>query len=135
MPRKNNSKFIPKVNYKPWLVSIILFLSDIFSILASFFAAYLIRLLIAPFVGGEVIVNTLTPMLWVLFILVIGLFIINGLYPGGGRTGVVELKEVIRIVTICYVILGLVIFILSSQDQFFFSPGSSPVFSFPFPGY
>ncbi len=112
MPKMSNSKYIPNVNYKPWLVSIILFLSDIFSILASFFAAYLIRMLIAPFVGGEVIVNTLTPMLWVLFILVIGLFIINGLYPGGGRTGVVELKEVIRIVTICYVILGLVIFIL-----------------------
>jgi Undecaprenyl-phosphate galactose phosphotransferase WbaP len=126
MPRKSNSKNIPNVNYKPWLVSIILFLSDIFSILASFFAAYLVRSLLAPFVGGEVNVNTLTPTVWVLFILLIGLFIINGLYPGGGRTGVVELKEVIKIVTICFVILGLVIFIfrfgtLFSRSVFIFA--------------
>ncbi len=118
MSEINKSKFISSQNYKPWLVSLILFASDIFSMLISFFVAYLIRVFLIPFIGGEVDLNTLAPMLWMLFILVVGLFIINGLYPGGGRTGVVELKEIIRFVTISFVILGVMIFILGFGTLF-----------------
>jgi len=111
-------KIFASQNYKPWLVSLILFGSDIFSMLVSFFVAYLIRVFLIPFIGGEVDLNTLAPMLWMLFILVVGLFIINGLYPGGGRTGVVELKEIIGFVTISFVILGVTIFILGFGTLF-----------------
>jgi len=106
------------LDYKPWLVNLILFISDSFSIFASFFIAVTLRHLLVPVMGGVVDINVLFPMVEITFIIIIGLFIFKGLYPGQGRTGVVELKEIASLVTIAYLILGVAIYILGFGSQF-----------------
>jgi Undecaprenyl-phosphate galactose phosphotransferase WbaP len=112
-----NTDFDLRLNYKPWLVDLILFISDAFSIFASFFIAESLRYLLIPILGGTVEVKTLFPMVGMVFIIIIGLFINKGLYPAEGRIGVVELKELIYLITSAYLVLGLVIFILGFGSQ------------------
>jgi Undecaprenyl-phosphate galactose phosphotransferase WbaP len=114
-----------KNEYKPWLVTSILFFSDLVSILLSFYIAYALRKLLIPALGGEVSIKVLLPMLYMTLILVVGLFITNDLYPGIGRTGVVEFKEIIRIVSTSYIVLGLASFAFQLGNQF-----SRAVFAF-----
>jgi Undecaprenyl-phosphate galactose phosphotransferase WbaP len=104
-------------NYKPWLVDLILFCFDAFSIIASFLLAEYFRILLLPILDGTVEMETLFPMAVMVFIIIIGLFITKGLYPAEGRTGVVEFKDIIYLITIAYVILGLAIFILKFGSQ------------------
>jgi len=106
-----------QIDYKPWLVDLILFVCDTFSIFASFLIAEYLRFLLVPILGGTVELKVLFPMVVMVFIIIIGLFFIRGLYPAGGRTGVVELKEIIYLITIAYVILGLAIFIFGFGPQ------------------
>ena len=111
------SQFIFKNNYKPWLVSLILWTFDVFSLLLSFFSAYLIRSLLILKLGGEINLGMIVPMLWMLIVVITVVFIFNGLYPGGGRTGVIELNLIIKIVTISFGILGLAFYVLGSGNQ------------------
>lgn len=109
--------FIFKNSYKPWLVSLTLWMSDVFSVLLSFFSAYLIRSLLIPKMGGEINLEMIFPMLWMLIVVITAVFIISGLYPGSGRTGIIELSLIIRIVTVSYGILGLSFYVLGSADR------------------
>ena len=112
-----NKEINLQLHYNPWLVDLILFVSDAFSIFASFFIAESLRYLLIPVLGGVVETRTLFPMVIMIFIIIVGLFMGKGLYPAGGRTGVVELKEIIYLVTSAYAILGLAIFILGFGSQ------------------
>ena len=104
--------------YHPNLVSFLFLLCDVISVAASFFLTFLLRLWLIPLIGGIVSLGTLIPTFWVLLFLVIGLFLINGLYPAEGRTGVTEIKEIFRIITISYIVLGLVIFLMGVGNTF-----------------
>ena len=112
-----NPNFRLRLNYRPWLVDLILIFSDSFSIFASFFIAENIRYVLIPVFWGTVDIKALFPMAGMVFIIIIGLFINKGLYPAEGRTGVVELKELIYLITSAYLVLGLVIFILGFGSQ------------------
>ncbi len=101
-----------KINYKPWFASSVLLVSDIISLSAAFFLPFLIRKALIPKMGGVVDLETLMPMYWIMLISVVILFNTKGLYPGEGRTGVTELKEVITSLTIAFVFLGVTIFVL-----------------------
>jgi Undecaprenyl-phosphate galactose phosphotransferase WbaP len=114
-----------KNTYKPWLVTGILVISDLVAILVSFFIAYSLRKMLIPSMGGDVKFSVLAPMLYMILILIIGLFITNDFYPGLGRTGVVEFKEILKIVSISYVVLGLASFVLNFSTVF-----SRAVFTF-----
>ena len=51
------AKEIPiKNNYKPFIVSIILLLSDLTAITVSFYSAYVIRDILVPIMGGGIII-------------------------------------------------------------------------------
>jgi Undecaprenyl-phosphate galactose phosphotransferase WbaP len=114
----NRQKAQLSVNYKPWLVSILLAFSDILAITLSYAAAILIRVSLLDVMGGEVQLENLTSVFFLTLILVVGLFLIGNLYPGIGRTGVTELKEILKFITICYVFLGLSIFIFRVGSAF-----------------
>lgn len=118
MPKFLDLKSISDLNYKPWLVSGILLIFDILSIGISYFVAFKVRAGLIPIVGGEIIIKPIIPVFWMSIILIIGLFVINGLYPGARRIGVVELQEIIKIVTISFIILGLAIFALRFGNMF-----------------
>jgi len=118
MQKKNDSDFILNITYKPWLVSSILLVFDILAITVSFYFAIEIRIGLIPLVGGEIDLFIIAQIFWMSIILIIGLFVINGLYPGVGRTGVVELKEILKINATSFVILGLAIFVLGFGNQF-----------------
>lgn len=87
-------------------------ISDILTLSAAFFIPFIIRKLLIPKMGGEVVFATLIPMFWIMLISVLILFITRGLYPGEGRTGVTEFKEVITSLTIAFVFLGVSIYVL-----------------------
>ena len=101
-----------KISYKPWFASSVLLVSDILTLSAAFFIPFLIRKALIPIMGGVVDLLTLMPMFWIMLISVVILFNTRGLYPGEGRTGVTELKEVITSLTIAFVFLGVTIFVL-----------------------
>ena len=87
------------VSYKPWLSALILLLADIISITISFLLAFLIRTKLIPVLGGETNLRVLVPLWLMLLVIIIGSFAFSRLYPGGGRTGVVELRELFSIIT------------------------------------
>ena len=108
---------LPKNKYKPWLVSIILIVSDLISISLSFLLAYLIRDLLIPSLGGNVNYKMLAPLLYLLYVVIIGLFVTNGLYPGSKKSGVTELRQIINLISVSFVTLGLVIYIFGFGEQ------------------
>ena len=108
---------LPKNNYKPWLVSIILFVSDLISISLSFFAAYLLRDALIPSLGGNVNFKILAPVLYFLNIVILGLFVAYGFYPGSKKSGLIELQQIILLVSVSFVIVGLAIYIFGFGSQ------------------
>jgi len=114
---KHKKVLLPKNYYKPWLVSIILFVSDFISISFSFFAAYLLRDALVPSLGGIVDFKILTPMLYMLYIVNFGLFVAYGFYPGSKKSGLVELRQIILLVSVSFVIIGLAIYIFGFGSQ------------------
>lgn len=107
-----------RINYKPWLVTLLFLLGDVISIFLAFAASYLIRVYMLVFLTGETFISTILPVFWLSCILIIGLFAINRMYPGVGRTGIIELKTILRIITTSFIILGLAIFVFRFGTQF-----------------
>jgi len=107
-----------KINYKPWLVSLLFFLGDFFSILLGFSLAYVVRVYLLAFMGGETLISTIAPVFWLSCLLIFGLFSINQMYPGVGRTGIIELKDILRIISTSFIVLGLAIFVFRFGTQF-----------------
>lgn len=118
MVPNNKQKAQLSINYKPWLVSFILAFSDIFAITLSYAIAILIRVALLDVMGGVVQIVNLADVYYMTLILIIGLFLIGDLYPGIGRTGVTELKEILKFIAICYVFLGLAVFIFRFGTAF-----------------
>jgi len=106
------------VSYKPWLSALILLLADIISITISFLLAFLIRTKLIPVLGGETNLRVLVPLWLMLLVIIIGSFAFSRLYPGGGRTGVVELRELFSIITLAFIIIGLAVFIFRYATAF-----------------
>lgn len=107
-----------KINYKPWLVTTLFLLGDIFSIFLGFAISFWLRKYVFTFLDGETYISTLLPVFWLSCILIVGLFTINRMYPGTGKTGIVEIKSVLRTITISFIVIGLAIFVFRFSTQF-----------------
>jgi Undecaprenyl-phosphate galactose phosphotransferase WbaP len=107
-----------KIQYLPWLVSLLLLFSDISAIGLSFLIGYKIRVAMIPLLGGIVDIDNTVSLFLLAILTIVGLFLFNNHYPGVGRIGVIELTDVFRIVTISFVILGLAIYILGYGNHF-----------------
>ena len=105
-------------NYKPWLVSSLLLLADIVAITLGFYLAFLIRYALIPILGGTVELEILSPLLWMLIIIIPVLFLIAGLYPGVGRTGLTEFREIFSIITLSFTVLGFSVFVIGYGSLF-----------------
>lgn len=109
---------IIKTGYKPWLVSGLLLVSDLAAIVISFMISFYLRKFLIPIIGGELNFNQVAPLFLLIIIFILVIFIFAGFYPGHGRTGVVEFREIVYIVSFSHVIVAMIIFILGYGPRF-----------------
>lgn len=107
-PREINS--IGK--YYPELVSAFLLITDISAIVLAFLLSYLIRKLLIPYMGGVLTIDMVQPIFWLAIFLIIIPFAYRKLYPGHGRTGLTEFIEIVKVVSLSFVTIGMIVFVL-----------------------
>ena len=107
-----------RIGYKPWLVSGILLFSDLSAIILAFLLSFCLRKMLIPLIGGVLEFDQAAPLflLTILFILVV--FAFAGFYPGHGRTGVAEFREIVYIVSFSHIVVAMIIFILGYGPRF-----------------
>ena len=104
--------------YKPWLVSGLLLLSDLSAIILSFILSFYLRKALIPIIGGVLDFNQIAPLFLLIILFILVIFLLFGLYPGHGRTGVVEFREIVYIVSFSHIIVAMIIFILGYGPRF-----------------
>ncbi len=107
-----------KTGYKPWLVSGLLLVTDLAAIVISFFLSFYLRKILIPVIGGVLFFDQVAPLFLLIIIFILVIFVFAGLYPGHGRTGVVEFREIVYIVSFSHVIVAMIIFILGYGPRF-----------------
>ena len=110
--KKNNPELGIVNEYKPLLVSGLLLAADLAAIVISFTLSFYLRLWLIPVIGGVLSFNQVAPLFLLIIIFILVIFFFAGFYPGHGRTGVVEFREIVYIVSFSHVIVALIIFIL-----------------------
>jgi Undecaprenyl-phosphate galactose phosphotransferase WbaP len=110
--KKTNPRLGITNEYKPLLVSGLLLAADLSAIVLSFFISFFIRKWLINLIGGVLSFEQVAPLFLLIIIFILVIFVFAGLYPGHGRTGVVEFREIVYIVSFAHIIVGLIIFIL-----------------------
>lgn len=116
--QKDSSTPLLKTEYKPWLVSGLLLVSDLLAIALSFFISFYLRAFLIPIIGGVLNFDQVAPLFLLIIIFILVIFVFAGFYPGHGRTGVVEFREIVYIVSFSHVIVAMIIFILGYGPRF-----------------
>jgi len=113
-----DSNPVIRTDYKPWLVTGLLLFSDLTAIVLSFFLSFFLRKLLIPVMRGVLNFNQVAPLFLLIIIFILALFVFYRFYPGHGRTGVVEFREIVYIVSLSHVIVAMIIFILEYGPRF-----------------
>lgn len=116
--QNGNPELVIKTEYKPWLVSGLLLVSDLAAIFLSFFVSFYLRKFLIPIIGGVLNFDQVAPLFLLIIIFILVIFVFAGFYPGHGRTGVVEFREIVYIVSFSHVIVAMIIFILGYGPRF-----------------
>lgn len=101
-------RFLPG---KPWLEIILLLLSDMLGFILALGLVALARYFFLGAAREAVFDPQVIRTIMYLGGASIILLAARGLYPGWGRTSVVELKQIINAVTLAYVVIGVIVFI------------------------
>jgi len=104
--------------YKPLLVSGLLLAADLAAIVIAFFISYFLRKWLIELIGGVLYFDQVAPLFLLIIIIILAIFLFAGLYPGHGRTGVVEFREIVYVVSFAHIIVALIIFILGYGPRF-----------------
>ena len=115
---KKNTELGIKNEYKPLLVSGLLLASDLAAIVISFTLSFFLRKWLIPVIGGVLSFEQIAPLFLLIIIFILVIFAFMGFYPGHGRTGVTEFREIVYIVSFAHVIVALIIFILGYGPRF-----------------
>lgn len=115
---QRTSEYLHFTPGKPWLEILILFISDLLGFcvtfgLVSFVRFFFLRANIEAVLDPQVIRT-------ILFVTSSSIILLaaRGLYPGWGRTSVVELKQIIGALTLAYVLISVVIFVQGTSVRF-----------------
>lgn len=92
------------------LVIFLLILVDVISIGLGFRLAVEIRRLMIHWIGGAIPENAFSPLMVQGLVISVGVFALNGLYPGFGRTAVEETQQIFYSLTLSYGVLALAIY-------------------------
>jgi Undecaprenyl-phosphate galactose phosphotransferase WbaP len=98
------------------LVLLLLALSDLLGFYLSFLGAIALRRALEPWLGGTVKWAAAYPLIWVGMLLMLSMFWAAQLYPGYGLTAVRELESVVKALTLVFVFLALVAYLLKVQE-------------------
>ncbi len=71
-----------------------------------------------PLIGGVLDFDQVAPLFLLIIIFILVIFVFAGFYPGHGRTGVVEFREIVYIVSFSHIIVAMIIFILGYGPRF-----------------
>ncbi len=116
--KKTNPELGITNEYKPLLVSGLLLAGDLTAIVIAFFISYFARKWLIELIGGVLNFDQVAPLFLLIIIFILIIFVFAGLYPGHGRTGVVEFREIVYIVSFAHIIVALIIFILGYGPRF-----------------
>jgi hypothetical protein len=83
MPQVNH---IPRINSRPWLVVVVLLLTDLVSIGLALGGAALLRQVLIPIMGGVISWDRFIPLLATNAAIIVVVYALTGMYPGVGRT-------------------------------------------------
>ena len=113
-----DTSLVVNTGYKPLLVSGLLLISDLAAIVISFLISFYLRKILIPLIGGVLNFNQVAPLFLLIIIFILVIFLFFGFYPGHGRTGVVEFREIVYIVSFSHIIVAMIIFILGYGPRF-----------------
>jgi Undecaprenyl-phosphate galactose phosphotransferase WbaP len=104
---------------KIWLISLTFVVIDIIFIFASFYLATLFRTVIdVPLNLAPVSWNTVINMAELAILFIVGIFILQGLYPGYGLTAVKELERMSKAISMGFILLTTLSFLIKSFQIF-----------------
>ncbi len=92
------------------LVVVLMVLVDLLSIGLGFRLAVEIRRWMIPWMGGTIPTDAFAPIMLQGLLICVGVYALNGMYPGFGRTAVEETQQIFYSLTLGYGVLALVIF-------------------------
>ncbi len=92
------------------LVIFLLVLVDLISIGLGFRLAVEVRRVMIIWIGGSIPEDAFSPIMVQGLVIFVGVYLLNGLYPGFGRTAVEETQQIFYSLTLGYGILALAIF-------------------------
>jgi Undecaprenyl-phosphate galactose phosphotransferase WbaP len=104
---------------KTWLTSIILIIFDVTAIYAIFRLATLVRQILSPFLKGppfQWVASEPVAQLGIFFLLM--MFFLQGLYPGYGLTAVKELEQMGRSISLAFILLATISYLVKSFQIF-----------------
>jgi len=100
------------------VVNLLLLAGDLLVVVLAFYASALIRAWIIPYVGGVVYWPVYQPVIKLAVVLLMIIFYFNDLYPGYGKTAVREIRILVRLLTVTFLVLGGTIFYLNAYEDF-----------------
>ena len=103
---------------RSWVTSGILIIIDIGLGYLIFRSAYLIRSILIPILGPLVEWVELSQLTQLGILLIVSIFIIQGLYPGFGMTAVKELEKIGISVTLAFVLLASTSYLYKAYNIF-----------------
>jgi Undecaprenyl-phosphate galactose phosphotransferase WbaP len=88
------------------LVSVILIAVDVLALYFVFRLSFFIRQVLTPFFGREAVWSVTEPLIQLGILSIVGVFLIQGLYPGYGLTGVRELERMGKSISLAFFLLA-----------------------------
>jgi Undecaprenyl-phosphate galactose phosphotransferase WbaP len=115
MPQVNH---IPRINSRPWLVVVVLLLTDLVSIGLALGGAALLRQVLIPIMGGVISWDRFIPLLATNAAIIVVVYALTGMYPGVGRTAIEEMQQIFYAITLGYGVLSLVVYFQQASIAF-----------------
>jgi Undecaprenyl-phosphate galactose phosphotransferase WbaP len=107
------------IRIKSWIVSIILVVLDSLVIYGIFYFSTIIRTVLVPLLNRPVVTWEAVIVLTQLGVcLVIGMFLLQGLYPGYGLTAVKEIEKMSKAITLAFILLATISYLNKSFQNF-----------------
>lgn len=104
---------------KGWIISLIFIIFDAFVIYGVFYFSIILRALFAPLLHQPPVTWEASIVLMQLGILfVIGMFLVQGLYPGYGLTATKELSKMFEAITLAFILLATILYLVKSFQVF-----------------
>ena len=115
---KSNAKNLQIIPGKPQVEILLLMASDLVSFGIAFGFVTFFRYLLFPDLKGAIFDPQVIRTIEYMIIFSFAMLASRGLYPGWGRSSVVELKQIVEAITLAYVLISVIIFVQGTLIDF-----------------